>query len=91
MVIYKPGTSHFTANALSQMLDLIEESGVLDQIIYSTFFLLQPVWLQEIFEYFITIIFQFNTNQQQKKKLALKALCFSLVQGNYTIKVKIKF
>jgi hypothetical protein len=29
-IIYKPGRSHFVANALSQLLHLIEESGVLD-------------------------------------------------------------
>jgi len=39
------------------MFDIIEESGVLDQITYVMFFLLQLVWLQEIFKYLTTIIF----------------------------------
>jgi len=45
LVIYKPWKSHFVANALSWMHDLIEESGVPDQTMDVSLFLLQPVWL----------------------------------------------
>jgi hypothetical protein len=45
VVIYKPRRSHFVADTLSQMFDPIIESGVLDQTMDVTFFLLQSVWL----------------------------------------------
>jgi hypothetical protein len=41
------------ANTLSRMLNITEENGVSDQITNVTFFLLQLVQFQEIFEYLI--------------------------------------
>jgi hypothetical protein len=40
LVIYKPGRSHFMANVLSWMPDFIEESGIPDQTVDVSFFLL---------------------------------------------------
>jgi hypothetical protein len=42
-------------DALSWMLNLIEENEVLNQTMDITLFFLQPMWLQEIFKYFITL------------------------------------
>jgi hypothetical protein len=50
-IIYKPGRSHFVANALVQMLNVIKESGIPNQIMDVTIFLLQSMWLQEIILY----------------------------------------
>jgi hypothetical protein len=44
-------------------------------------FLLQPMWLQEISKYFTTRKNLIQYNQEQKKKLALRAWRFSLIQG----------
>jgi hypothetical protein len=54
LIIYKLGRSHFVADALFQMLDLIEQNGVLNQKMDATLFFLQSVWLQEISKYLIT-------------------------------------
>jgi hypothetical protein len=47
-VIYKPWRFHFVVDALFQMFDPIEDSGVLDQTMDISFFFLQLVWLHEI-------------------------------------------
>jgi hypothetical protein len=54
LIIYKLGRFHFVADALFQMLDLIEQNGVSNQKMDATLFLLQSVWLQEISKYLIT-------------------------------------
>jgi hypothetical protein len=48
LIIYKP--SHYVVDALSWMFDLIKECGIPNQTMETTLFLLQLVWLQEIFE-----------------------------------------
>jgi hypothetical protein len=64
LVIYKPGISHYVADALSRMPNLTTRNGVLDQIIDVSFFLLQLVWLQKFFEYFTIENFLVQYNQK---------------------------
>jgi hypothetical protein len=78
-VIYKPERSHFVADALSQMPNFIKESGVPYQTMDLSLFLLQPMWLQEISKYLITKKILVQYSQEQKKKLTLRALHFSLI------------
>ncbi len=68
-------------DALPRMFDLIEQNVVFDQTMDVIFFLLQLVWLQEIFEYLFTKKVPVDYSEEQKKNLALKALHFSLVHG----------
>jgi hypothetical protein len=51
-LIYKPRKFYFVVDALFQMPDLIKESGVPNQT-DAMFFLLQLVWLCEMFKYLI--------------------------------------
>jgi len=44
-IIYKLGRSHYVVDALSRMFNLIKESGVPNQTMDITLFLLQPMWL----------------------------------------------
>jgi len=54
LVISKLGRSHSMADSLFWMPDFTEESGVLNQTMDASLFLLQLVWLQEISKYFTT-------------------------------------
>jgi hypothetical protein len=45
LITYKLGRSHSIVNALSWMLNFTKQSGVLDQTMNATLFLLQPMWL----------------------------------------------
>ncbi len=51
IVVYKLGHTHVVANALSRLLDTIEPTGVPDQTIDTTLFMLQLVWLEEVKNY----------------------------------------
>jgi uncharacterized membrane protein len=51
LAIHKLGRSHFVVDALSQMFDIIEQNGILNQTTNVIFFFLQPVWLHENFKY----------------------------------------
>ncbi len=63
-------------DALSHIFDFTKESGVPDQTTNVSLFLLQPMWLRNIFEYFIIGKFPIQYGQEQKKKLALRSLQF---------------
>jgi hypothetical protein len=47
IIIYKPDHTHVVIDALSRLLNIIEPTGVLDQTIDVTLFMLQLVWLEE--------------------------------------------
>jgi hypothetical protein len=87
-VVYKLGRSHLVVDELSWMLNLTKQIGVLNQTTYIIFFLLQLVWLHGISKYLSTKMFLVHYNQEQKKKLDLKALHFFGYRDNYIIKVK---
>jgi hypothetical protein len=55
------------ADALSQMLDITKQSGVPNQTMDVNIFLLQPMWLQEIFEHPHYWNFLIYYSQEQKK------------------------
>jgi hypothetical protein len=50
-MVYKLGKSHLIVDVLSHLLASDEPSGMLDQIIDATLFLLQLAWLQKIQDY----------------------------------------
>jgi hypothetical protein len=50
-VVYKPWWSHTITNVLSQFPNAKEPIGVYDQTIDAIMFLLQPKWLNSIFEF----------------------------------------
>lgn len=50
-VVYKPWRSHTIVDGLSLFLSSKEPIGVYDQTIDATMFLLQPKWLNSIFEF----------------------------------------
>jgi hypothetical protein len=78
-IICKPRRFHFVVDALSQMPNIIEQNGILDKTTNVILFLLQLVWLEEIFEYFTIEKFPIHYSEEQKKKLALITLHFFLV------------
>lgn len=80
-VVYKPSHFHFVVDVLFQLLNAIENSRVPNQIVNVIFlFLLQLVQLLKIYDYFPTEIVLLRYFQEQKK-MVLKALLFSLIQG----------
>jgi hypothetical protein len=50
-MVYKLGKSHLVMDVLYHLLASNEPSGVPNQIVDATLFLLQPAWLQEIYDY----------------------------------------
>ncbi len=79
-VVYKPSHFHFVVDVLFQLLNAIENSRVPNQIVNVIFLLLQLVQLLKIYDYFPTEIVLLRYFQEQKK-MVLKALLFSLIQG----------
>jgi hypothetical protein len=60
LIIYKLARSHYVVDALTHMPDLTKQNGVSNQTTYVIIFLLQLVWLHEIFKYFITEFFSIH-------------------------------
>ncbi len=61
-VICKLGKVRFVVDALSRMPDLTKECGVPNQTMNTPFFLLQPMWLEEVSKYFTTGKFPIQCN-----------------------------
>ncbi len=81
LVIYKLGRSHYVADALFWMHELIEDNGVPNQTTNISFFLLQLVWLQEFLITPLPKKIWFSMFKTKRKKLALRALHFYLIHG----------
>jgi hypothetical protein len=52
--MYKPSRTHVVANALSRLPNVIEPIGVFDQTTYASLFYIEPKWLKNMKEFFIT-------------------------------------
>jgi hypothetical protein len=54
---------------------------VLDRTINASLFVFQPKWLQEVHMYIFTENFPKGYSMEQQKKLVLKALSFTIIDG----------
>jgi hypothetical protein len=52
IIVYKPGCTHVVANALFRLMNITNPIGAPNQITNVALFMLQPIWLEEIKNYF---------------------------------------
>jgi hypothetical protein len=77
----KPRRFHFVADIFSQLLNATKNIGVFDRTIDTSLILFQLEWLQEVHTYISTENFPNRYSTKQQKKLVLKALPFTIIDG----------
>ncbi len=77
----KPRRFHFVADIFSRLLNATKNLGVFDRTIDTSLILFQLEWLQEVHTYISTEIFPNRYSTKQQKKLVLKALPFTIIDG----------
>jgi hypothetical protein len=77
-IIYKPGRSHLTADALSRLPNPLEPVGVPNQIYDAHMFTWQPEWLQSVYEYMLKGMMPNMFTTSQRQYLAQKVKPFVL-------------
>jgi hypothetical protein len=80
-MVYKPRCFHFVVNVLSQLLGVIENLGIPNKNIDASLLILQSEWLHEVHTYISTRNFLKGYSIKQRKKLVLKALPFTIIDG----------
>jgi hypothetical protein len=81
LVAYKLGCSHLVVDIISQLPNVIKILGVLDRTIDASLFILHMEWLHEVHTYISTNFFLKGYSTKKRKKLVLKALPFTIING----------
>jgi hypothetical protein len=50
-IVNKPGRTHVVVDVLSRLLDSSEPLGIPNQIVYTSLFSIEPMWMQEVKSY----------------------------------------
>jgi hypothetical protein len=82
IVIYKPQRTHLVVDVLFCLLHNIEPQGVPDQMVDVFLFTIQHDWLSNVSTYLHIEVFPNSYPLEYKRRIALKALHFILLEGN---------
>ncbi len=79
-IVNKPSRTHVVVDVLSRLLNSSEPLGVLNQIVYTSLFSIEPIWMQEVKSY-LKIGLPETLNLAQKQKLAKNVEPFIIKEG----------
>ena len=80
-VVYKPGRSHVMADALSRLPNGEAATGVQDQTSDASLFSVTGVWYEDVEKFLRTGIAPSNLSKDQKRRLFLKSIPYSLIEN----------